>query len=410
VTLRNWAGNVVFGTDRVHRPSTVEQLQDVVAAGDRIRAIGTRHSFNRIADTTGELVSVADLDLPIVVDERRRTVDVGGGIRYGELTAELETRGWALHNLGSLPHISVAGACATGTHGSGNRNGCLATAVQAIEFVRADGELVRSTRDDPSFSGSVVALGALGVVTRLTLAIEPSYQLRQDVWLDAPLDTVLADLAAVTSAGYSVSLFLSWSRPDVVDQIWLKTRGDGPVTDGRVWGAHAAETAVHPIPTQDAGTCTEQLGRPGPWNARLPHFRLEFTPSAGEEQQTEFLLPREHGPAALDAVRGLDLARAVQVCEVRTVAADGLWLSPFHDRDSIGIHFTWVDDDDLVQPAVAALESALAPFDPRPHWGKVFRTGRAESYPRLAAFRDLAAHHDPGRKFGNPFLERYVYG
>jgi xylitol oxidase len=410
--LRNWAGNVTYTATRLHRPRTVEELQHLVATTPRIRALGTRHSFSRVADTDGDLVTVADIDVPIGIDADARTVEVGAGIRYGELAPVLDDAGWALPNLGSLPHISVAGACATGTHGSGDTLRCLATGAVAAQYVRADGELVTVTRDDPEFGGSVLALGALGVLTRLTLELVPAFELRQDVWLDAPLDTVLERFDEITSSGYSVSAFLSYDRPGIVDQLWVKSRPDREPVDGRAWGARAAEAAVHPVAGADTAAATEQLGVPGRWHARLPHFRLEYMPSAGEEQQTEYLLPREHGPAALAALQALDLRAALQVSEIRTIAADDLWLSPTHDRDSVAVHFTWVDDDVLVQPAVAAVEAALAPFEPRPHWGKVFRTDpdtvRAQ-YPKLPEFTALAARQDPEHRFGNAFLERFVY-
>jgi xylitol oxidase len=409
VTLRNWAGNIVFSTERLHLPRTVDDLQQIVATVPYVRALGTRHSFNRIADTTGDLISLAELTTPIAIDETARTVVVGGGTRYGELGAELEAHGWALHNLGSLPHISVGGAAATGTHGSGNTNACLATAAVAIEFVAGTGELVRLDRSHASFPGAVLALGALGIVTQLILAIEPSYQVRQDVWLDAPSATVIDNIDAIMAAGYSVSLFTTWSRPEVIDQIWVKSRTDAPIADGRAWGARPADVAQHPILGEDGATATQQFGVPGPWNARLPHFRLEFTPSNGDEQQSEYLLPREHAAAALATLRRLDLGAALQVCEVRTVAADELWLSPCHGRDTVALHFTWWDDDALVQPVVAALEAALEQYDARPHWAKVFRANPARHYPQLGAFRELLATYDPQRRFGNGFLESYIY-
>lgn len=407
--VHNWAGNVTFSTDRVHRPRTIEQLQELVAAKPRVRALGTGHSFNRIADTAGELITVRDLDIPIVLDEQARTVEVGGGVRYGELSVELQKRGWALHNLGSLPHISVAGACATGTHGSGSRNGCLSSAVVAVEFVNAAGELVRVDRDDDSFPGSVLALGALGIVTKLTLRMQPSYELRQDVWLDLPLDAFLADVDTIMAAGYSVSAFARWQGSGVIDQLWVKSRTDAPIADGRQWGARPADAAQHPIAGQDAATATEQLGVPGPWNERLPHFRLEFTPSNGEEQQSEFLVPRTHAKAAVAAVSELGFDDVLQVCELRAIVADDLWLSPFFGRDSLGVHFTWADDDARVAEAVGRVEAALAPFDARPHWGKVFQSDPRAHYPQLPRFRELIDVHDPERKFGNAYLERFVY-
>jgi alditol oxidase len=278
--------------------------------------------------------------------------------------------------------------------------------------VRADGELIEVVQDDPAFAGSVIALGALGIVTRLTLAVEPTYDMRQDVWLDAPVDTVLDDLDAVLSSGYSVSLFTDWSRRDVIDKIWVKSRELQPPPDGSRWGARPADAPQHPIAGHDPVAATQQLGAPGPWNERLPHFRIEFTPSSGDEQQSEYLVAREHGADAIRVVHDLDLTGVVQVAEFRAIAADGLWLSPFHDRASVGLHFTWVDDEAAVQTAVVAVEAALAPFDPRPHWAKVFRIEPAAvraHYPRLRDFQALAATHDPDRKFGNDFLERFVY-
>ncbi len=412
MSLRNWAGSFRFATDTLLRPTTVEQLQEIVAGSTRLRALGTAHSFSRVADTDGTLVTVADLDLALEVDEAAGSVVVPGGVRYGDLAVALDARGLALPNLGSLPHISVAGACATGTHGSGVANQCLAAAAVGVEFVAADGTLVHMGRDDPAFGGSVLALGALGVVTRVRLAVVPTYDLRQDVWLDAPVDTVADRLDDVMSAGYSVSLFSDFTRPGLVDKIWVKARASAPAVDGAEWGARPATTPQHPITGEDVSAATEQLGVPGRWHERLPHFRLAFTPSNGDEQQSEFLIPREHGPAALRTVAGLDLSAALQVFELRTVAADDLWLSQCHDRDTVALHFTWVNDDRRVAAAVAALEAALTPLDPRPHWGKVFSFDpqwvRAQ-YPRLADFRELAARHDPDRIFGNAFLERYVY-
>ena len=412
MNVQNWAGNVTFAARQLHRPATVDELQHLIADLPHARAFGTGHSFNRIADTTGDLISTAELEVPVVIDPAARTVEVGGGIRYAELAVELDAAGWALPNLGSLPHISIAGASATGTHGSGVANRCLAAGAAAVEFVRADGELVRVARGDADFGGSVLALGALGVVTSVTLDIVPTYDLRQDVWVDAPVDRVLENLDVVMGSGYSVSLFTTWSRADVIDMVWVKAPADADPVDGRAWGATRAQVPMHPIAGEDISAATEQLGVPGPWHARLPHFRAEFRPSAGDEQQSEYLIAREHGAAAIAALRDVAYGTALQVSEIRAVAADDLWLSPCHDRDTLALHCTWVADDARVQPAVAAVEAALAPFDARPHWGKVFAMPPVDvraRYPRLGEFAGLAARHDPERRFGNAFLENFVY-
>lgn len=408
----NWAGNLTYGATRIHTPSSVEELQDVVARTTRIRALGSRHSFSDVADTTGELVSVAGLPPRVDVDAAARTVTVAAGLRYGDLAEQLHRQGWALHNLGSLPHLSVAGAVATATHGSGDGNGNLATAVAALHLVRADGELVTLRRGEPDFDGAVVALGALGVVVAVTLDVVPAFDVRQVVYDDLALDTVGERFDDIFAAAYSVSVFTDWAG---TTRGWVKHRvGDGDWTPDPVWmGARPADGPRNPVPGMPAVNCTEQLGVPGPWYDRLPHFRLEFTPSSGEELQSEFLVPRAHGVAAFSAVAALagHIAPVLQICELRTVAADDLWLSPSYGRDVVGIHFTWRKDPEGVAPVLARIERALSPYEPRPHWGKLFTVAPGqvrERYPRLADFRRLRGEYDPDGRFGNAFTARYL--
>ncbi len=418
VALRNWAGNVEFAASALHTPATVEQLQELVSRAPRIRALGSGHSFNAIADTTGELVSVGKLELPITINLDASTVTVPGGARYAEVTNVLHAQGWALHNLGSLPHISVAGACATGTHGSGNSNRNLAGAVEAVEFVRADGELRHLARGDAHFPGAVLALGALGVVTRLTLRIEPAYSMRQDVYLDMGLDAAADNVQDILAAAYSVSIFTDFATPEVVDMVWLKSRASAsdPPAD-TVWlGARLATMAQHPLPRFDPAATSPQLGAVGPWHERLPHFHQDFTPSNGAELQSEYFLPRGAAPDVLRALRAVAerLTGPLQVFEMRTVAADDLWLSPCSGRDTVAAHFTWTADLEDARPAVQAVEAALAPLDARPHWAKVFLGADGSTfeqiYPGLRDFRHLATEQDPNRCFGNDFLASFVYG
>jgi xylitol oxidase len=404
--VTNWAGNIVFGAQRVHRPSSVAQLQEVVARAERVRVLGSGHSFNRMADTGGDLVSLADLPRVVEVGADRTTVRVDGGIRYGDLVPQLDAAGLALHNLASLPHISVAGAVTTATHGSGVRNGNLATVVAALELVRADGELVTLRRGDPGFAGAVVGLGALGVVTALTLDVVPAFEIRQHVYDDLTRDALEAHLPEILGAGYSVSLFTNWAST-TINHAWVK-RPD-PMPDGPFFGARPADGPRHPVPGLPADNSTQQGGVPGPWHARLPHFRMEFTPSTGAELQSEYMVPRERALEAIDAVASVRevVAPVLQVNEIRTVAADDLWLSMNYRRDSVGLHFTWIADTDAVLPAVAALEEALAPLDPRPHWGKVFTMDPAvirSRYDRFADFAALAAEYDPKGCFRNDWL------
>ncbi|HEY8471574.1 MAG TPA: D-arabinono-1,4-lactone oxidase [Natronosporangium sp.] len=411
MTVGNWAGNIRFAASRLHQPSSVDELRRLVAAAPRIKALGTGHSFSRIADTAGELVSLAGLPATVEVDQERGTAKVPAGIRYGELAGQLHQAGYGLPGMASLPHISVAGACATATHGSGNRVGNLATAVSAVELVTADGSLVTLTRDDDRFAGAVVGLGALGVVTSLTLDLVPAFEVAQYVYDQLPYETLLEQPDEIFGTAYSVSVFTSWRHP-YADQVWLKHREpwDAPQ---RWLGARRADGPRHPIAGMPAVNCTEQLGVPGPWYARLPHFRLEFTPSNGEELQSEYLIPREATAEALTAIHGIRdrIAPVLQICELRTVAADDLWLSMSYQRDSTAIHFTWVADPDAVAPVIAAIEERLAPFDPRPHWGKLFSVPPqvlAQRYPRLPDFAALVREFDPTGKFRNDFLDRYL--
>jgi xylitol oxidase len=418
--ITNWAGNVTFRAARTHRPASVDELRAVVSGADRVRVLGTGHSFNRLADTDADLVSVAGLPPTVEIAADRRSVTVAAGVRYGELAERLHAEGLALHNLASLPHISVAGACATATHGSGVRNGNLATAVSAVELVTADGRLVRLDRagdraGDGDFAGAVVGLGALGVVTALTLDVEPAFEIRQNVFEGLPFDALAEHEAEVLGAAYSVSLFTDWTGPRI-NQVWLKRRPDDPSPPAGAWlGATPAGGPRHPIPGMSAEHCTEQGGVPGPWYARLPHFRLDFTPSSGEELQSEYVVPRERGVAALAAVETVrDLvAPVLQISEIRTVAADELWLSPNYRRDSLAIHFTWVADADAVAPAMAAVEERLAGLGARPHWGKLYGVEPADVrglYPRWADFAALAQRYDPTGKFRNEVLDRYFAG
>lgn len=409
----NWAGNVRFGAAEWSEPATLEELQERVVASRRVRVLGAGHSFSPLADTTGTLLSLRRLVTPPSVDGRARRAWVAAASTYGEVASHLHRQGWALHNLASLSHVTVAGACATATHGSGVANRCLAAAVTAVELVRADGSVVTFGRGGHPelFAGVAVSLGALGVVTRVELEVEPTYDVRQQVWVDLPLPGVLDHLDELLAGGYSVSVFTDWSDPDTVDQVWVKQRaGDaGGDLPGAIGGRLAVE-AVHPIRGLDPSATTPQRGQPGPWHERLPHFPASAVPSNGDELQSEWLVPRPAGADALARLRVLvgRLAGLVQVCEVRAVAADDLWLSPAFERDTVGLHFTWRNDPVAVAALLPIVETALEPLDPRPHWGKLFAMDPAGAYPRLGAFRDLADAMDPEGTFANRTVDAYL--
>lgn len=408
--LTNWSGNHTYAAARVHRPASVEQLAEVVGAAERVHALGSRHSFTDVADTAGDLVATDALPEVVEVDAERRTVRVSGGLTYGRLAERLHAEGWALATMASLPHISVAGAVATGTHGSGDRTGSLASAVAGLTFVDGSGTVRAVARGDADFEGHVVALGALGVTTEVTLDIEPTYDVRQDLFTDLPWETALAQLDAVTGAGASVSLFTDWASGRVA-QVWVKSRGtDAPA---ELLDAVPASAALHMLAGADVAAVTEQGGVAGPWHERLPHFRMAFTPSRGEELQSEYLVPRARAHDAVEALLRLapSYAGLLQVSEVRTVAADPLWLSPATGTDVVALHFTWVRDVPGVYAALPAIEAALLPLGARPHWGKCFVAPAADLsplYPRFDDFRALADRLDPTGVFRNPFLARHL--
>ena len=398
----NWAGNIAYTATEIVRPTTVAELREVVAARSRVRALGSRHSFNDLADTPGTLVSLEALPPDITLTGHQ--VSVSAGIRYGDVAAWLEARGKALPNLASLPHISVAGAVATGTHGSGDGNGCLSTAVAALTFVTPTGDLRTVTRDDAEFAGSVVALGALGVVSRVTLDVLPTFLVRQAVYADVPWEPAVAELDAVLASGYSVSLFTNWVGP--FSQVWVKSVA-APAPD--LFGVTPATEARHMLPGESVAAVTEQCGVPGPWLDRLPHFRLGHKPSAGAELQTEYLVPRPAAVTALTRLRDLAplIAPLLQISELRSVAADDLWLSGAYERDVLAVHFTWRLDVPGVAAVLPTIEAALLPLGARPHWGKVFHTTDiAGRYPKWRDFTELRRTHDPKNKFTNPYLNR----
>jgi xylitol oxidase len=409
----NWAGNIAYAAPDFYRPASLAELRAVVARARQVRVLGTGHAFNDMADSPGAQVSLAGLPPEIEVDSAAGLVRVAASLTYGDLASRLDRQRFALRNLASLPHISVAGACATGTHGSGPANQNLSAAVTGLELVTADGDIVELNRGDDAFGGAVVHLGALGAVTRLILELVPSFEVSQRVYEDLPLEVLDDHFGEIMAGGYSVSMFTDWRAPRLT-QLWIKSLaedGTPPVTEEPWFTATPAPTARNPVPGLPAANSTGQLGEPGPWFERLPHFRPEFTPSAGDELQTEYLLPAEH---AVDAVHALQragdrIAPMLRIGEIRTIAGDELWLSPAYRQDSVAFHFTWLPDTAAVLPVVTLIEQQLAPFGPRPHWGKVFTTPAADlhaSYDRLPDFLDLARHYDPAGKFRNAYTAR----
>lgn len=417
-SLKNWAGNLTYSTANVREPVSVEEVQEIVKASPKLRALGTRHCFNTIADSDALLVSTRSLNDFTQPDTANSKITVGAGIRYGDLCRNLDESGFALHNLASLPHISVAGASATATHGSGVQNGNLATAVSGIEFVSGKGEVVQLSRekDGDLFNGAVVSLGSLGIATKITLDLVPSFSVRQNVYLNLPVSQLEQHFDEIMSSGYSVSLFTDWQTENV-NQLWIKRKvmeGEKFNAEPEYFGAKLADRNVHPIIAISAENCTEQMGVAGPWYERLPHFKMDFTPSSGEELQAEYFVPREKAFEAIKAVETLraDLENLLLITEIRTVAADELWMSMAYRRPSVAIHFTLKQDIPGVQKFLPKLEEALAPFEPRPHWGKLFTLAPSllhSHYERYRDFITLATQYDPEGKFRNAFMNENFF-
>jgi xylitol oxidase len=416
----NWSGNLRYSTDILDHPEDSEALRKIVPNAPNLKVLGTTHSFNSIADSKHRQVTLDKMDPDIRLDPAQNTVSMNAGVPYGLLARTLEQQGFALHNLASLPHISVAGACATGTHGSGDSNGNLSTAVTAMRLMRADGkQVVLSRENNPEeFKAAVVHLGALGIVTQISLSVQPTFSVRQYVFENLPFTELAQNFDAVFSAGYSVSLFTDWQEMRF-NQLWIKKRMDDAGGDSampeELFGATAARDHLHPIKDIAAINCTEQMGLAGPWHERLPHFKMDFTPSSGEELQSEFFVPREHAVEAIGELfaMGEAIFPLLLISEIRSIQKDSLWLSPAYERDSIALHFTWKRDWENVRKLLPRIEDKLKRFQVRPHWGKLFTLHPGylrEQYERMDDFRAMVTRMDPSGKFLNAFLQKNLVG
>jgi xylitol oxidase len=418
VSRTNWAGNYTYSTKNLDLANTVEDVRHSIHDHPNLKALGARHSFNGIADSTVGQISLKHFD-KIELDTKAKTVTVGAGVTYGELAPYIDSRGFAVHNLASLPHISVVGACATATHGSGNKNGNLSTAVRAMEIVTASGDVSTFSREKlgDKFPGTVVGLGALGVITKIMLEVQPTFQVAQMVYENLSFSQLEHHLDDIFASGYSVSIFTDWQNHRAT-QVWIKRRIDqGPHADPTTnfYGATPAIRNLHPLAGHSAENCTEQMGIPGPWYERLPHFRMNFTPSSGAELQSEYFVPRERGYAAIEAVEQLrdQITPHLFISEFRTIAADDLWISPCYQRPSMALHFTWKPEWPAVRSILPLIEEKLAPFGARPHWAKLFTmapTDLRSRYAKVSDYQAMLAQYDPNGKFRNEFISKNIYG
>ena len=412
VQLTNWAGNLTYSTRKIVQPSSVTELHTLIRQNNKLRALGTKHSFNSIADSDSLLVSSAGLNRVISLDRKNNTITVEAGMKYGELCGYLQDNGYALHNLASLPHISIAGACATATHGSGLLNGSMATGVTGIEFMNGRGELVSLSKekDGELFNGAIVNIGALGMVTAMTLALQPAFNMRQWVFRELPVGELEKNFKAIMSAGYSVSLFTDW-RKKTINQVWIKNKtGKNDSFPNGFYGAQQSSGNLHPLEELSPENCTDQLGAEGPWYDRLPHFKMGFTPSSGTELQTEYFIPFEFAWEGFRAIEKLNarISPHLYVSEIRSIAEDAHWMSPFYKKTCVAFHFTWKQNWNEVKLLLPMIEEVLEPFKPLPHWGKLFSMQPQvlqRRLQRLNDFKDLMVENDPEGKFRNQFID-----
>jgi xylitol oxidase len=408
--MQNWSKNVDFNDRAFLQPESLTALQELVRSNAKLRARGTAHCFNEIANTSSYAINLAQMPKTIEVNPVSKSVTVAAGLKYGELAPELHKQGWALNNLASLPHISIAGSISTGTHGSGIKNQNLANQVLSLDLLTAEGELRHIDRANPAFNALVVGLGLGGIVYQYELKIEPTFEIRQVIYPEIPLDVLQRNFDQIMGTAYSVSYFTDWSTSQV-GNLWCKFRDSEAIPES-VGGSAKADKKFHPIPSVDPVACTDQLGESGDWHQRLSHFKLEFTPSVGEEIQTEFFVDRKDAAAAIDAISklGEEITPLLWITELRTIAADDFWLSGAYQRDTFAIHFTWKKDL-AIYPVIEKVEAALRPFNYRPHWGKVF-TAEAQYlksvYPKMSEFKALVEALDPNKKFENTFTRRFL--
>jgi len=416
--LTNWAGNLRYSTGNVHYPNTIGEVQDVIKKSQKLTALGSRHSFNTIADNTENQVSLSHFNKVVSLDKLAGTVTVESGMKYGELAPYLHENGFALHNLASLPHISIAGAVATATHGSGIKNGNLSTAVLGIEFINAAGELVNLTKknDGDKFNGAVVALGAFGVVTKLTLELQPTFNMKQVVYRNLAMSELEKNFNEIMGSGYSVSLFTDWKNKNI-NEVWVKSKVENENDAARpeLFGAKLSQQNLHPIETESAENCTDQMGVPGPWYERMPHFKMGFKPSAGKELQAEYFVPIEHAYEAMMVFEKLTekITPHLFISEIRAIAADDFWMSPCHKKTCVALHTTWKQEVEAVMQLLPVLEEQLAPFEARPHWAKLFTMSPSvlrSRYEKLNDFKQLVSQYDPNGKFRNEFLATNIFG
>lgn len=411
--MKNWAGNLTFLAEEFIEIESIPQLQKIVEKSKKLKVLGTGHSFSEITDTNGTLISLKKIPPEIEIDPISKSVSVNAGTSYSVLSKYLESNGWALPNLASLGEITVAGAIMTGTHGSGSKNKVLSDSVIELQLVLASGDqLIINRQDFDDFAGFIVSFGSLGVVTRVKLRIIESFSMKQFVYENISISSVAKNFDEIFNSAYSVSYFGSWAE-NTTGQIWMKflDQAEFPHLSPEAFGGNLANSNQHPVKINDPSPCTEQMGVTGKWLYRLPHFKLDSSAASGDEVQTEYLVDRNYVNeyiAGLSAI-GNEISPRVYATEIRTMAADDLWLSGAYARDTVGFHFTWKKSKELAS-FLPKIEEVLGKHQGRPHWGKLFSTSKEQiitRYPRYQDFKNLLNRYDSNGKFSNNFIDKF---
>jgi FAD-linked oxidoreductase len=446
---RNWAGTATATPARWAQPRSEAEIcaavKEAAAAGLPVRALGSGHSFTAAAATSGLALDLSLWTGVTAADTRTGLVTVRSGTTLRALNAALAEFGLALANLGDIDAQTIAGALATGTHGTGARLGGLATQIEALDLVLADGSLVScsaSARPD-LFAATRVGLGALGVVTAVTLRCVPSFTLAADE-RPMPVEQVIEEFGALAAANDHFEFYwFPYGRQALVKRNnRVPSGGPAAVPAGRAAGRAAvpAGRAAAPMPgwrrfwefevMENAAFGTLcRLGRAAPrlvpalnrlssaaLSARSytdASYRVFVTPRRVHFVESEYAVPRESLPGVLAELRRAVPRLADPVMfpvEVRVAAADDIWLSTAYGRDSayIAVH----QYAGLPYRAYFDLfESVVAPVAGRPHWGKLHSldAGRlGPLYPRFEDFRRVRAEVDPEARFGNAYLARVL--
>jgi L-gulono-1,4-lactone dehydrogenase len=422
----NWAGNQRVDATRVARPAGNDEVAAVLRAaaadGLTVKAVGAGHSFTAAAATAGVRLELDNLAGLVRVDRDARQVTVQAGMRLRELNRVLAEHGLALANLGDIDTQTISGAISTGTHGTGARLGCLSTFVTALTLVDGDGTVhhCSATRDADVFAAARVGVGAVGVLTEVTLQCVDAFTLRAEERPE-PLADVLAGLDELVEGNDHFEIY--WfpytdrvqtkrnNRVPAADRPLGRFRGwlDDEFLSNTVFGVACRVGRAVPalVPTITAVEARALSARV----YTAPSHAVFCTPRRVRFVEMEYGLPRSELPAAFAALRSIVDRLPVKVIfpvEVRFSAADDVWLSHGYGRDSayVAIH-QYVGMP--YEPYFRAFEEVCRDLGGRPHWGKMHWRTRDDlrpAYPRFDDFLAVRDRLDPGRLFGNGYTER----